>query len=149
MSQLNYGIEIYSGTWSYNVNRIEGIVRRIIRYVFNVRSREHDRVTQLIPEFLGCTFHDYLNQRILLHFYKVMKLRKPEILVNAFSFIHSTRNIQIVVPLVHFSVFEHSFFVRVYRIWNFLPNSLKLFSYSYSTYRKKIVDYFNGILPDT
>lgn len=149
MSQLNYGIEVFSGTWSYNVDKIERIVRRIVRYVFNVRTREHSRVTELTPEFLGCTFHDYLNQRILLHFYKIMKLGKPEVLVNAFSFINSTRNIQIDVPLVHLSVFEHSFFVRIYRIWNHLPNSLKLFSYSYSTYKKKIVDYFNGILPDT
>lgn len=146
MSQINYCIEVFSGTWTYNLHRIERIVRKVVRYVFNVRIHEHDLVTERTPAFLGCSFHDYLNIRILLHFYKVMKVRQPESLVNKFSFIHSTRNIQIDIPLIHLSVFEHSFLVRVYRVWNRLPTTLKLFSYSYLTFRKKLMDYFNGIV---
>lgn len=146
MSRVNYGIEVFSGTWTYNRDKIERIVRKIVRYVFDVNIQEHDRVSELTPVLLGCNFQDYLNLRILLHFYKIMKLGKPELLAREFSFINSTRNIQISMPLIHLSVFEHSFLVRVGRIWNHLPSILRLFTYSYPTFRKKITEYFNNLL---
>lgn len=147
MSQFNYGLEVFSGSWSYNVDILKRIVRKVVRYVFNVRVLDHDRVTELVPEFLKCSFDDYLILRTLLHFYKIMKLQQPELLVNEFSFINSTRNIQIEVPFRHLSISDRSFVVRVYRVWNYLPNSLKLFSYSFLTYKRKLIDYFNGNLP--
>lgn len=147
MSTLNYGIEIFSGTWTYNINNIEKILRKIVRYVFDLKIQDHERVTELTPVFLGCTFRDYLNSRILLHFYKIMKIGKPEILVNQFSFINSTRNVQIDAPLIHSTALEFSFLVRVYRNWNCLPNRLKMFSYSYTTYKRHLTDYYNGTLP--
>lgn len=62
--------------------------KKSIRYVFNLKLRDHDRVTYLVPEFLGCSFSKYLNIHILLHFYKIIKIGQPMILMEEFSFIH-------------------------------------------------------------
>lgn len=143
-SRINYCLEVFSATWSYNLNIIEGIIRKIVRYVFSIKIVEHDRVTELVPVFLKCNFDDYIRLRILFNFYKIMKTGRPLSLLNEFSFINSTRNIQIDVPLGHLSVFERSFVIRIHRVWSQLPSYLKLFSYSNHTYKKKLIDYFNS-----
>ncbi|XP_037815951.1 uncharacterized protein LOC119612237 [Lucilia sericata] len=143
MSRINYCLEVFSATWSYNLNIIEATVRKVIRYVFNLRALEHDRTSMLTPVFLKCSFNNYINLRILLYFYKVIKSGKPISLVNQFSFINSTRNIQIFIPLGHLSVFDRSFVKRIHHTWSLLPNHLKQFSYSSHTYKKKLLDFFN------
>lgn len=143
MSKINYCLEVFTGTLSGNINYLERMVRRVIRYVFNIRLRDHDRVSELVPEFLGCKFHDYLNLRLLLYFFKIMKLGQPKILVDDFSFIPSTRNVQIEIPRIHLSILERSFKIRVCRIWNNLPSALRLFSYSYLSYKRKLLDWFD------
>lgn len=143
MSRVNYCLEVYSATLSGNVNRIEAIIRKITRYVFNIGIREHSRTSELVPTFLKCSFKDYLNLRILLHFYKIIKTGKPSQLVNTFTFTSSTRNVQINVPLGRTSLFDRSFVKRVYRSYRTLPSELKLFSYSYSTYMRKLLIHFN------
>lgn len=145
MSLFNYGLEVFSGTFSYNLDRLQRIIRKIIRYTFDLRIQDHDRVSELVPEFLGCSFDDYLKLRLLLHFYKTMKCGQPQFLVNEFTFINSTRNIQINVPLGHLAVFDRSFLVRVYRTWNYLPTGLRLFSYSYPNYKNKLLSFFNNV----
>lgn len=144
MSLVNYGIEVYSGTWGYNLNIIERFVRRIVRYVYQIRVYDHVRTLEATEDFLGCTFPNFVKQRIVLHFYKLVKYQQPEILVTQFSFINSARNTQIDVPLVNNAFFEHSFFVRVYRVWNPLPTPLRRFSFSYFTFKKKLKSFVNS-----
>ena len=143
MSRINYCLEVYSRTWNYNLNKIENIIRKIVRYVHNVGINEHEQVTELVPVFLKCSFIDYINMRIIIHFYKIMRFGKPLTLLNEIYFINSTRNVQIVVPISHSSVRDHSFVIRIHRTWSILPNSLKLFCLSYITYKKKLLNYFN------
>ncbi|KAI8124827.1 putative RNA-directed DNA polymerase from transposon BS [Lucilia cuprina] len=113
MSKVNYCLEVYSGTLSSNFDRLERIVRRIVRYVFNLRLNDHERVTEAVSKFLGVNFNDYVKLRLLLQFYKVMKNGQPPSLVNNFSFLNSTRNSQIDIPRIHMSIFERSFIIRI------------------------------------
>lgn len=143
MSKINYCLEVFSGTLSGNIDYIEKIVRRVVRYVYNIRVYDHERVSELVPEFLGCKFHDYLNLRLLLLFYKIMKLRQPISIVDDFVFIHSTRNIQIEIPRIHLSIFARSFKIRVCRIWNHLPSTLRRFSYSHFSFKIMLLSFFS------
>lgn len=142
MSKLTYCIEVFSGTLSGNLDYLERIFKRIVRYIFNIPIRDHDRTTELLPELLGCSFHNYLHLRLLFYFYKIMKLRQPILLVDEFTFIHSTRNIQIEIPQIHLSIFERSFKIRVCRTWNILPAAFRLFSYSNITFKKMLLSWF-------
>ena len=81
---------------------------RIVRYIFNVSIRDHNRVSELLPELLGCDFHNYLNMRLLLHFYKVINYLLPITVVENFRFNHSTRNVQTEIPRIYLSIYERS-----------------------------------------
>lgn len=142
MSQLNYCFEIISGTSLSNIDRLRRLLRKIIRYIFIIPLRDHDRVTECTPLFLRCTFHDFVRLRLLLLFYRVMKFGHPDSIVNEFSFLRSTRNVQIEIPRIHRLVFERSFKIRISRIWNQLPIYLRTFSFSVSTFKKKVLEYF-------
>ena len=148
MSQFNYCLEVYSGTLLGNINCLLKVIRKIIRYVYNLKLSDHDRVSENIIDFLHCNFTGYLNLRILLFYYKAMKSGLPTCIVNDFSFNRSIRNVQINIPRIHLAILERSFKVRIARVWNSLPHDLKLFTYSVFTYKKKLLDYFCSYTDD-
>ena len=105
----------------------------------------HDLVTESVPKFLGLDFKHYVTFRLIFQFYKLIKCGRPISLVNNFSFINSTRNIQIEIPLIHLGIFERSFIIRICRIWNQLPTPLKLFSYPNYKYRRKLLNFLESV----
>ena len=44
-------MEVYTETPYGNLDNLQRIVRRIVRYVFDVCVRDHDRVSELVPDF--------------------------------------------------------------------------------------------------
>lgn len=139
MSQIAYCLELISGTISINLVKLERVFNRIVRFVFNVRIREH--ITPYVIRLLGCTFRKFIDFRLLFFFYKIILSSIPPNLRNIFNFSRSTRNIQVIIPRISTSLFERSFLIRVARLWNSLPSSLRIFADSKNVFRRKLYLY--------
>lgn len=126
LSVLNYGIEIYSSTNRTNFIKLSRIVNRIIRYVYDLRISEH--VSSYVKSFFGYSFSAHVRFRLLLSFYKIVVTKNPPSLYEKFTFSRSNRSPQIIIPRIFSSIFDHSFLVRISRIWNCLPIYLRTFS---------------------
>lgn len=142
-SNILYGLEVYTGTGSMRLRMIRRIFNLIVRFVYNVRRYEH--VSNFAFSFLGCTFNNFIKYRNMILFYKIIKNGKPPELLNSFEFMRSSRNPLIRIPRISTSCFEKSFIVRIARLWNFLPFSLRVFSYSNNVFRVKILDFLNNL----
>lgn len=141
MSQLSYCLDVYSCTSLGNLGKIKLLINKIVRFVFNLKRREH--VSVFVARFLGCSFSNFLNIKLLISFYRIVKSSTPNYMVQPIHFIHSSRNIQIFIPRISTSLFEKSFIVKSARIWNNLPASLRLFHFSILNYRSKLFQYYN------
>ena len=142
MSQILYGLEVISGTIATNLSRINRIVNTIVRFVYNVKRREH--ISRYVKSFLGCSFVDFIKLRGLIHFYKAMRASFPLPFLKTFTFSRSTRNPQIFIPRIANSFYERSFLVRVARCWNHLPIELRIFSHSNNAFRLKLLRFFSN-----
>lgn len=122
-----YCLEVYSSASQGSMHRIQVAFNNMIRFVYGVGRRVH--ITPYVCRFLGCDFPSYVNYRLLLFLFKLLKCRSPIFLVNEFNFCHSTRTNQLVLPRVD-NFLSSTFFVRVARLYNSLPTDLKNFSFS-------------------
>lgn len=139
MSHINYCLEVDSGTFGYNVDKLEQIVKRIVRFVYGIAYRDH--VSSAISNFLGCSLEKYIEFRNLLFFYKVIRSGVPNYLRSKFDFFRSERNPQIIVPLINYTIFERSFLIRTARSWNCLPLELRTFTLSCGVFRNKLLSH--------
>lgn len=139
MSQVLYGIEIFTSTVASNISKINRIVNSIVRFVYRVNHSEH--ISQYVKTFLGCSFFNFINLRCLVYFYKAMKRGFRIPLLTAFIFSRSTRNPQIFIPRITNSFYERSFLIRVARCWNHLPIELRVFSHSNNVFRLKLLNF--------
>lgn len=133
-----YGLEVYSGTLGYVMKKFNLLFNRVIRYIFSVRKHQH--ISNYVDEFLGCSFLQFVNMRSVIHFYKIMSTRAPLFLLEMFKFGRSARNMHIVIPRLS-SWMDRSFIVRVARLYNTLPNSLKTFDCSVDTFKKNLAHF--------
>lgn len=143
LSQINYGIEVISGTLSGNFKKIERIVNLIVRYVYGLRRSDH--ISEKVIEFLGCSLRKYVDLRILQSFYKLIISNSPPMLRRQFVFGMSIRSPQLLIPRFTTSIYERSFLIRVARVWNRLPLHLRTFSFSNHVFRQKILEHFLNV----
>lgn len=142
MSHVNYCIEVDSGTLAYNIAKIGLIIKRIVRFVYGIRYRDH--VSGAIKSFLGCSLEQYIQLRNLIFFYKIIKTGVPEHLLSKFIFLSSTRNPQIRIPLITYSSYRRSFLVRTAENWNKLPLNLRTFVFSNNMFKTRLLSYFQA-----
>ena len=107
LSQVLYGLEVYSGTIGVNIDKLKRIVNTIIRFVYNLRRDDH--TSAYVIRFLGCSFEMYINYRCILIFYNLIKNGIPCAFRRLFQFSHSTRNPQIYIPRIWKNIYS-SFF---------------------------------------
>lgn len=141
MPQILYGIEVISGINSFNFLRLKRVMNTITRFVYNIKRQEH--ISEHVKLFLGLSFNNFVELKNIVFFYKVVSCGKPSLLCNCFSFSHSIRNPQIIIPRIFNSVFERSFLVRIARFWNQLPIELRVFSQSNNAFRLKLFNYLS------
>lgn len=141
MPHIIYGLEVIAGCSVRELEKLRKIFRRIIRYVFKLKPQVH--ITAYEYRLLGCNFFDYVKIRSLLLFYKIIKFKNPPYLNKLFSFSHSSRNTQIVIPRIYCATFEKSFVIRVGRLWNKFPISLKKFSSSLVKFKRLLLQRFS------
>lgn len=139
MPHILYCAEVFSSTGSCARRKYKVIFNRIIRYVFNLKKRDH--VSEYTIAFLGSSFENFVSIRLLLFFYKSIFHGCPDYIANKFNFTHSIRNPQIILPLRHLDILKKSFQFRVSKIWNDLPRDLRKFTYSLLVFKSKLVVY--------
>ncbi|KAI8125992.1 RNA-directed DNA polymerase from mobile element jockey [Lucilia cuprina] len=142
MSQILYGFEVITGTSAMYLNRIRRLINAVVRFVYNIRIREH--ISSHVLRFLHCSFYDFVNFRNMIFFYRVIKNCKPLPLYCSFMFTRSIRNPQILIPRISSSFMEKSFLVRIARWWNVLPYYLRTFSQSNNVFKLKLLQFFNS-----
>lgn len=140
MPQILYGLEVVSGTFDYNLQKLNRIMNTVVRFVYNVRVRDH--ISRFVRDFLGTSFRRYVDLRNTIFFYKVVKSGVPVPLCGYFNFSRSSRSTHIILPRIFRSIFERSFTVRVARCWNLLPAELRIFSHSNNVFRLKLIAFF-------
>lgn len=142
MPNILYCLEVYSGSKKRNMRRIQLAFNRVVRYLYSIRRYDH--VTPSVNRFLGCNFSSFVDFRSLLLFYKMFKSRKPLFLMNSFAFCRSLRTNQLKIPRARGHM-DRSFQVRIARLFNLLPSSLRIFNHSSATYRYKLLQHFGEI----
>lgn len=140
MSHINYCLEVISGTTACNLAKVERILNSIVRYVYGLRRFDH--ISVYVIRFLGMPFKTYVNLRVLQCFYKLITFNSPPLLCSRFAFCRSSRNPQLLIPRFVSVIFERSFVVRVSRLWNHLPLSLRNFSFSNYVFKCRCIDHF-------
>lgn len=136
MSTFLYGIEIVSGCIGGHLSRLRKIVNAIVRFVYKIPLRSH--ISDYVKCFLGCSFNNFISYRILVGFYNVVKNGEPASLARLFSFSHSTRNPQLIIPRICRNIYARSFVVRIARVWNVLPHELRIFSHTNNVFKRKL-----------
>lgn len=139
MPHFLYCAEVFTGTTYSELKRFVKIFNRVVRFVYGLRQRPH--ITPYVIQFLGCSFENYINIRILIFFYKTFVNGYPEYIINNFNFTHCNRNLQLIYPRFHSGIYEKSFQIRMSRMWNSLPRELKLFSVSPLLFRRNLENY--------
>ncbi|XP_058983890.1 uncharacterized protein LOC131804754 isoform X1 [Musca domestica] len=138
LSQVNYCLEVVSGTTSSQMQRIRRAVNSIVRYVYGLRRGDH--VSCFVNDLLGLPFSSYVDLRILQFHYSVMcNFDSP--LRDNFVFCRSSRNPQLLCPRFSSSIGERSFVVRAVRLWNQLPLALRTFAHTNYLFRVKVIEY--------
>lgn len=140
MSQVIYGLEVTSGTTGALLTRLKYIVNTIVRFVYNVRRRDH--ISGHVKRFLGFSFENFVKYRNLLLFHRIVKSGRPSAICDAFSFSRSVRNPQILIERIQMLMYETSYLVRIARCWNRLPYELRVFSHSNNVFRVKLFNFF-------
>ncbi|KAI8120449.1 putative RNA-directed DNA polymerase from transposon BS [Lucilia cuprina] len=143
MPFLLYGLEVFSGTSASNLLRLRKMCfNRIIRYIYHLRPRDH--VTEYVFDFLGCTFEDFINVRLLTIFYKSYKLNTPLYLISRFNFSNSSRTCSLICPRFNTIIMQKSYVIRVIRLWNnLIPYTDRNFTKSTGVFVKMIIDLMN------
>jgi len=136
LSRLLYGIEVYSGTSRGNLEKIKILFNSVTRYVYNISLYDH--VSEKTKELLSCSVQDFINQRLLFSFYKIISTHTPRSIAEKFVFSRSLRNPQLISPVIFSNLFENSFLVRIVRLWNNLPRDLRHFNCSTNVFKQKL-----------
>lgn len=142
MPHMLYCMEVYSGTNASLIKECQMCFNRIIRFVYNLQSRDH--VSEYTLQFIGCSFLDFIKIRICFLFYKIIKYRQPLHMADEYNFLRTTRSTQIQIESFSTSTYELSFHNRVTKVYNSLPSNLKLFSQSAKVFKKSLSAHFES-----
>lgn len=128
-----YGLEMYSCTTQDYVNTLKLCFNRVIRYIFNLKIRDH--VSGFRIQLLGYDFGDFISSRQIILFFKIMKYNCPSYLAERFVFGNSERTNLIVYPSHSTLIMQKSFVMKVGRLWNdVIPYSDRTFQQTVSQF---------------
>lgn len=144
MSHVSYCIEVVSGTTSVNMGRIERVFNSVVRYVYGLRRYDH--VSVCARHLLGLPFRKFVDLRLLQSFYGLMTGSGSPLLRSVFCFSRSTRNPQILLPRFSSALYARSYCVRVARLWNSLPLSLRNFSLPQHSFRDRCSEHILSLI---
>lgn len=141
ISQILYGLEVYSGTTSCILDKLRICLNNIVRFTFKIAWSSH--VSTYVHDLIGLNFNEFISSRVLLLLYKTLFFKQPNYLCQRFRFGNSERSITLVYPRCRSNIMINSFSMRAAELWNNLvPNHLRGLSLLPHLFKKKIYSFF-------
>ena len=124
----------------HNIVKLRYCFNRVVRFIYGLNYRQH--ISAYVISALRSDFQSFIDQRVIIQFYKFIKHGKPSYILQRFSFGRSSRTNILICP-IHSTLFmNRSFVVRVSRIWNsVLPYEIRNFEKSIQHFKKILKDY--------
>ena len=145
LSQFNFGDLVYLNIDMYLQKKIQKIQNLCLKFIFNIKKREHWNSSELCKKINWLSMHDrrILNGLSLL--FKTLNGNGPDYLRDMFTLVSeiSVRNTRtyhgnIWLPNEHLSAIHHkSFRIYIPKVWNNLPEDIKS-SKTLNTFKKKV-----------
>ena len=142
-SRLEYASVVWSPQTKRNINNLEQVQRRATRFILGRDYSENERLSKL--NLLPLQYRREIND--LVFFFKCFKNIYKLNIFNYVSFrscIKPLRNVDhltLDVPFSRTDVFKNSFFIRICRLWNELPLSIRE-STSLSIFRNNLLAFY-------
>lgn len=143
LSHLFYCDIIFSNMNAEIKRKVFKVYNSCIRYIFNLKKYDH--ISQYSRSIFGCTLECYLEHRIAVFIFRVIKTRSPSYIFRRLSFSASTRTLNLNLPSFSTTVMDKSFIVRAAKIWNSLPLKIKSLD-RVEQFRRESLDVFKDIL---
>lgn len=121
---ITYGAIVFGNLDNASNSKLQIVINNCARYVFN--KRKYDNISQYSIQILGCSLKSYLNVRNLIFLHKLVYTQEPEYLYNKLTFARSRRTCNIITPDYNYLSSSRMFFVSAVKLWNSLPNYLKI-----------------------
>ena len=142
-SRPEYASVVWSPHTKRNINNLEQVQRRATRFILGRDYSENERLSKL--NLLPLQYRREINDLVI--FFKCFKNIFKLNIFNYVSFrscIKPLRNVDhltLDVPFSRTDVFKNSFFIRICRLWNELPLSIRE-STSLSIFRKNLLAFY-------
>jgi hypothetical protein len=130
---------VFSGMRIGEIQNLQQIFNACTRFVTN--RRKYDRISDVSTVVLGSSLGNFLNFRYVCFLKKILCKMTPTYLFDKINFGRSQRNINLLIPLHRGSDRHLSFFVKIVKLWNMLPNDIKCEN-RYSRYVELCKGYF-------
>ena len=143
-SRLEYARVVWSSNTKRNINNLEQVQRRAMRFILGKDYSEHEPLSKL--NLLPLQYCREIND--LVYFFKCFKNIYKLNIFDYVSFrfcIKPLRNVDhltLEAPFSRTDVFKNSFFVRICRLWNELPLSIRE-SNTLSIFRKNLMAFYH------
>ena len=121
---LLYGCEIFANCDSIASNKLNKLYNNIARYIFGLKKFDH--VSQYTKQIFGMCFNDLIKFRVLILLHKIINTGEPSYLHNKIVFTQSARTKDLIITRHKYSISERQFFIYASRLWNSLPNYIKI-----------------------
>lgn len=118
-----YGDIVMYGMTEGNKNKIRRIFNACVRYVFKLRKFDH--ISPYANRLLNTNFNIYMDLRVCLFLYKLLKSRTPKYLYEMLRVATSSRTLNLVVPFSRKNILNKSFYVHGVVLWNSLPIAIR------------------------
>ena len=126
LPKLLYGCELFANLDSVCFRKMRVLCNNITRYVF--KRKRFESVSMFSHQIYGPSLKCLLDSRTLILMHKIIYTKEPAYLYDQISFSRSERTNNVVNLRFNYLLSERHFFVPATRLWNKLPNDLKIIS---------------------
>lgn len=121
---LVYGCEIFLNCDAVSKRKLRVAFNSTIRYIYGLRRYDH--VSHLSKILLDMSFDCYIKFRTLILLFDILKTHQPPYLYSKLQFPASNRSTCLILPRFTCLTSERQFFISAIRLWNSLPNYLRV-----------------------
>jgi hypothetical protein len=145
MPHFDYGDIIYQDLSGELTLKLQRAQNAAVRFIFNLRKYDH--ISESYNK-LGWLKLDYRRKlHILSSFYNISRTHTPEYIANEFVSLDSVHNRntrgckKLLIPLHRTETLHNSYVITASKLWNSLPDNIKL-SVSSHSFKRKCHTYF-------
>ena len=148
ISKLDYCNALLVGTTEKDIKPLQRMLNKVVRFIFNIRRREHIRPYLFKLHFLPIRFR--INFKVCLLAFKIKRKIAPEYLIDSFQDYQSSTSISLRYGLgrdqsmfQYLSIFlnDSLLFVKLVSNWNKLPFFLRQIQ-SLTEFKSKLKSHF-------